>query len=240
MSPRARRSDVGPRLTPRDASALTWLAEQYGAPLDVLAALTGTSRDRTYAMVRRWRAAGWIKTGTPVPGPTWVAPTQATARQFLGRDRIGDWSPNPTTAAHTRAVSAVRLWTRHGLDRPGWTSERLLRSETGYRETGQRVGHLPDAVFLSAPGAPGGPEREVLVEVELTPKGRQRTAQAVHEVIAQSTRRTAESGREPAVLYVTTRAAEKDVRAAVNESRVRDRVRVELIEDVPLAMAAQW
>lgn len=242
MSSRARRSDVGPRLTPRDAAALTWLAEQYGAPLDLVALLLGTTRTRTYEVVRRWRTAGWIKTGTPVPGPTWVAPTQATARQFLDRERLGDWSPNPTTAAHTRAVAAVRLWMGFGPGVPGWTSERLLRSETGYREQGQRVGHLADAVFILA-ATEQRAETEVLVEVELTPKGAQRTRQTVSEVIAQSTRRTGAnsgSGRNPGVLYVTTRAAVAEVQAAANGSEAGRRVRVESIEEVPLALEAQW
>lgn len=239
MSPRARRSDTGPRLTPRDAAGLTWLAEQYGAPLDVLAAAVGTSRDRTYALVRRWRTAGWVKTGTPVPGPTWVAPTQATAKRYLGRDRLGDWSPNPTIAAHTRAVAAVRLWLGYGPGVPGWTSERVLRSETGYREPGQQVGHLVDAVFVLAP-TEHQPEREVLLEVELTGKGRERTARVVHEVIAQSTQRTSGTGRRPGVLYVAARSAVADVQAAAADTAAGNRVRVESIEDVPLAREAQW
>lgn len=239
-SERAQRSDIGPRLTPRDAAALTWLAEQYGAPLDLVAQLLGTTRTRTYEVVRRWKRAGWVKTGTPVPGPTWVAPTQATARAYLDRERLGDWSPSPGIAAHTRAVAAVRLWLGFGPGVEGWTSERLLRAGSGFRAAGQSVGHLVDGQYVLR-SSDGVPDREVLVEVELTPKGQRRTAEVVHEVIGQSTRRAAETGMWCGVQYLTTRAAVRDVLAAVEQSRTPDRrVRVEAIDDVPLALEAQW
>lgn len=160
---RARRIDAGVvRQTARDVAFLEFMAHQYGMPMDLVAQAAGVSMPRTYALVSRWKRAGWVKTGKVDTGPTWVWPTKSTARQYLGWD-AAEWTPRATTTQHVRAVAAVRLH-RVGFDLERWISERTLRHEGGYRVRGQTEPHLPDGVEVLADG------RRVLVEVELTAK----------------------------------------------------------------------
>lgn len=160
---RAKRIDAGMvRQTARDVAFLEFMAHQYGMPMDLVAQAAGVSMPRTYALVSRWKRAGWVKTGKVDAGPTWVWPTKSTARQYLGWD-AAEWTPRATTTQHVRAVAAVRLH-QVGLDLERWISERTLRHEGGYRVKGQTEPHLPDGVEILADG------RRVLVEVELTAK----------------------------------------------------------------------
>jgi len=160
---RRRRSDRGSvRQTARDALFLEFMAHQYGMPMDLVAQAAGVSMPRAYALVSRWKKAGWVSTGRVDAGPTWVWPTRAMATQYLGWDAPA-WRPLASMTPHVRAVAAVRLH-QVGLDPTRWISERTLRHEGGYRVKGQREPHLPDGVEILADG------RRVLVEVELTAK----------------------------------------------------------------------
>lgn len=162
-STRKRRSDVGEvRQTVRDVRMLTWLAEMYGAPMDLIASLAGVSTPRAYGLVSRWKKAGWVQTGQVDAGPTWVWPTQATARAMLGRDNLGSWRPALARVAHLRATAAVRI-AYAGLDLDAWTSERELTQGTGYRKPGVMAGHTLDGLSVQ----PGG---NVAIEVELHAK----------------------------------------------------------------------
>lgn len=224
---RKQRTDAGViRETARDTAALQWLSEQYGAPLDLIEVLLDVSRVRAYQVVQRWREAGWVHTGKPAPGAMWVWPTAGTARRMLGRDTGGEWAPRPSTAAHTRAAAAVRLaWCSDQLEQGGerqWISERELRQRTGYRSSGERVGHLPDGVWIDSDG------RQWLVEVEITGKGTERTYR--HVLAASAT--VAREGSH-GLLYFVTAASEADVRAAaprIPGEHGRDRIQIERID----------
>lgn len=155
---RRRRFDAGTvRTTRRDVAALTWLAEQYAAPVPVLAGLLGCSASAARKPIARWRRAGWVEAG-PVDADVWVWPCATTAAEYLGW-RSDRFRPTLHRAAHLRAVAAVRL-ALCGPDLDGWVSERVLTHGTGRHGPGQPV---PDAVFV-ADGV------RALVEVELTPK----------------------------------------------------------------------
>jgi hypothetical protein len=222
---RKQREDAGvTRETPRDAAALQWLSEMGGAPLDLVGELLGTSQTRTYEVVARWHRAGWVHKGRPVIGPTWVWPTSATARRMLGWESVNEWSPRPATAEHTRAVAAVRLhWGASSSEQ--WIGERALRKQSGWRSTGDRVGHVPDGVWTDTDG------KQWAIEVEITPKGPTRTSKHVLQVTSAVARQGAYGVR-----YVATRAATGDVRAAMAEApeQWRGRLLVEPIEDIPM------
>jgi hypothetical protein len=161
----------------RDQVALTWLAEQYGAPMASLGRLLrpNVSADRRLAtavkMVKeRWARYGWV-TVLPLAGERWVVPTRAVAEQWLGFE-ARPWLPSLYTAAHTAAVGRVRLLLCGAPVAPedlgSWVSERRLRHAQGFRGGGNGLhgesGHMPDGLFVKR-----GSGRE-LVEVELTPK----------------------------------------------------------------------
>lgn len=190
---RSKRMDAGKvRQQPRDVQALTWLAQMYGAPLDVVGRLLGTDEMSTRAVVRRWRRAGWAEQARVDAGPAWVWPTTATVNAFVPREfggQWGAWKPSPMMAAHTRAVAEVRLAVA-GADLEAWVSERMLaHREHGMKSKGAKLPHISDGVWLRG----GTDQRDsVLIEVELTAKHPGRTKDILHTALMKlsSTRAT--------------------------------------------------
>lgn len=152
------------RLSPRDMVALTILSEMYGAPLDVVALMLGVSINRAYRITKKWESARMLSARRvrPVPGPSWVVPTRATAESLLGKP-TRFWLPSPKMAAHTEAVLKLRL-ALVGLDLDRWVSERQLRAEVPPVAAGKARTHIHDGRFYSDDGS------LVAVEVELTTK----------------------------------------------------------------------
>lgn len=239
---RKERSDAGkPRQTARDTALLQWIAEQSTVPIDLMAAaLLGRSVQATYAMVRRWKEQKWVETGQILPGPAWVWLKRATARRYLGWD-LGDWTPTAGMAAHYRAVAAVRLHLGRGPGVGGWISERHLRHDpqgNGFRKSGDTFPHMPDGVYVDDHG------REWAVEVELTPKGRERTEAAISDGYDAAVRDGGRSG----VIYFAPESVRTHVQKAVEAvaerrsrhggrelaEEIRAAVQVRPIEEVPL------
>jgi hypothetical protein len=152
------------RLGPRDMQSLTVIAEHYGTPLDVVAAMHGVSMRSAYRMAQRWREARYIADlgCRPVPGPTWVVPTRWAAEALLGFP-ARYWAPTPKMAGHVTTVLRVRL-ALVGLDSERWISERELRHEIGPTKPGSPRPHIHDGRFYDSEG------RLWAVEVELTAK----------------------------------------------------------------------
>lgn len=152
------------RLSPRDMVALTILAEMYGAPLDVVAAMLGVSINRAYRITAKWEAARMLSARRvrPVPGPSWVVPTRSAAESLLGKP-TRFWVPSPKMAAHTKAVLELRL-ALVGLDLDRWVSERQLRAEVTPSGAGQIRTHIHDGRYYTEAGD------LVAVEVEVTTK----------------------------------------------------------------------
>ena len=164
---------AGPVFTERDAGALAFLAEQYGARLDVLGVVLGRlggggsvplSNSGVRQQLGRWVRAGWVRTEVAL-GSTWVTPTP-WGMAVVGR-RYAPWKLPVTKLAHTHAVSAMRLWYEASparVERYGsWVSERALfarRDRTDLR-------HVPDGALLHQ-----GASTVWAVEVELTAKHR--------------------------------------------------------------------
>lgn len=140
------------RLSPRDMSGLTILAEQYGGPLDVVALMLGVSINRAYRITAKWEAAHMIsdKRLRPVPGPSWIYPSKSAAEALLGRP-VRHWVPTPKMAAHTKAVLQLRLAVT-GLDPDRWISERELRGEIPIARTGEARPHIHDGRFYTQAG----------------------------------------------------------------------------------------
>jgi hypothetical protein len=190
LSPRgrAKRIDAGQvRQQPRDVQTLTWLAQMYGAPLDVLAKVLGTSELAAREVVRRWRHAGWAEQARVDAGPAWVWPSPTLARQMLGW-QVGTWRPSPTMAAHVRAVAEVRL-ALAGTDLQTWVGEReIAHLAHGYKQAGEKLGHLPDGLWMR-----GGTDESdnVLIEVELTAKHPKRTEEILQESLTAASERGA-------------------------------------------------
>jgi hypothetical protein len=159
-------------LTERDAAALTWIGEQYGARLDVLAVLLGRLAGREPLSVWgvRNQVGRWLDmrlvTADRALGATWVTLT----RTGLERAGIGYpvWKVPALRLAHCHAVNAVRLAyeaTPQASGRP-WVCERDCWAERGH----QFKWHVPDGVLRDPEGE--ATDRQVAVEVELTLKTR--------------------------------------------------------------------
>lgn len=174
---RSRRSDAGAvRMQERDAAALAWVAEQFGAPWDVLSVLLGrlAGRDRisissVRQAIRRWESARWV-TSHRLPGGVWVTPT-ARALEMVARPdyhAIEPWLPQVPRLPHVRAVALVRL-ALEGSGTPGqWVSDRLLEQEIRMKRWGGQTVRRPDALVRFPDG------RELGLEVELTVKSAMR------------------------------------------------------------------
>lgn len=169
-----KRRNRGPEFTERDAQALTWLGEQYGARLDVLGVLLGRlagsaeplSKWGVRNQIERWKRSGLVRTERAL-GETWVTLTRH------GLDRVGlafpVWAVPVTRVGHCHAVNIVRLWweaTPHAAESP-WVSERMTYQERGKSATW----HVPDGVVWD-PRYPEGSPAHMAIEVELTHKGR--------------------------------------------------------------------
>ncbi|MEV0436932.1 hypothetical protein [Nocardia sp. NPDC050413] len=191
-------------LTPREMLLLTVLAEMYGAPLDLVALMLGVTESRAYRIVRKLRSLKVVSElgMRPVPGPSWITPTKATADALLGRP-TKYWMPSPKMAAHTRTVLEVRL-ALVGLDLDRWISERQLRGEIPIAKPGETRPHIHDGRYINNHG------ELIAVEVELTAKNLKAAKTAVAQAV-QAARASDCAGliyyyRGPAVKSVLTKA----------------------------------
>src|SRR5689334_771642 len=166
-----RRADAGSiRLSQRDIDGLLMCGEQYGVPLDLLAAALRVSADRLPAITARWRRAGYAATGRLGPGPAWCWLT----RDGMTATGLGYPATRPSLGrvAHIRAVLVARLWlaaTPAWTDgRAWWHSERRLRAD--HPAAGRRE-HIPDAE-IHWPSLDSSPYAGQVwaIEAELTPK----------------------------------------------------------------------
>jgi hypothetical protein len=210
------------RLTQRDIDGLMLCGEQYGAPLDLLAAALRTRPDRVSAITGRWRRAGYAAAGRLGPGPSWCWLTRdGMAATGLGYPAV---RPALGRLAHIRAVLAARLWLAASPawanGKAWWHSERRLRA--GGPAAG-RDGHVPDAE-IHWPSIAGSPYAGQVwaVEVELTPKPIARTTRIMTELLTPMQYAQVIYLTAPAARPVVTRAAaslyeEEQARIAVRD-----------------------
>ena len=185
--PAQRRADAGTvKLTDRDITGLTLVADQYGAPADLLAAALDVKEERLRGILARWRHAGWAQTEALGKGPAWCWLTPAGMR-LLGLSYSAR-EPSVTRLAHIRAVLAVRLWLQSGQaykeGKAWWRSERRIRAAGGGRVG---IAHLPDAE-VHWPSLDGAPYAGQIwaIEAELTPKPLARTTGIMRAMLTRT------------------------------------------------------
>jgi hypothetical protein len=158
----------------RDVQALSWLAEQYGARLDLLGVLLGhlagreaLSRRGTRNVVERWKKMGLAKSSVSL-GAVWVTPTKKGI-QTVGLP-YSEWPFTATQLNHVHLVGVLRMV--HEVRQPGltWIGERAYRRQLG--EDARRF-HVPDAL-IEDPNNHQDMRFQTAIEVELTPKTRRR------------------------------------------------------------------
>ncbi|MEU6563327.1 hypothetical protein [Nocardia nova] len=201
------------RLGPRDMQSLTVIAEHYGTPLDLVAQMHDVGMSSAYRTVQRWREANLIAPlSRPVPGPSWVVPTTATAEALLGIS-VRHWAPRLKMVEHVTAVLQTRL-ALVGTDLERWVSERELRHEVGPTRPGVARPHIHDGRFLNSEG------EWWAVEVELSPK----TSHTVARSALLGARQAAERAGLAGVLYLCRGERVKTVirEAAQGLERSRD------------------
>jgi hypothetical protein len=168
------------RLNDRDLYLVTWLGEQYGAPLSLVRAVMDAHATRSgipgpaapapgirrqteqpdrLSAARKWVArmqTARLVQQTAAVGRLWVVPTRAGLR-FAGLP-YHRWQPSGWELAHIEAVARVRLTLETAHPEAGWECERAIRAR--WAGTGARV-RLADAGLHLPDG------RVVGVEVEL-------------------------------------------------------------------------
>jgi hypothetical protein len=215
-SPQARRSDAGkPKVTARDITGLTFTAQMYGAPYDLLAVKLGVTENRVRGIVLRWRRAGLADSAVLAQGPAWCWVTQQ------GLAHLGyPWTAQPpamSRLAHIRAVLACRMWLESGhtwqQHRARWRPERQIRAAApgpgAPRYAAGRTGHVPDAE-VTWPAVDGSPHAGATwaIEVELTPKTQGKT-QAIMSGLLAAPYACIVYLCSPATLAVVTHAASR-------------------------------
>jgi hypothetical protein len=231
---RARPWDAGPEATARDVIALRWIAEQYTARLDVLAAVLGRlspaapkTRRLGHRTVRqrieRWEAAGWAERRRLL-GHTWVLPTRAGLR--LAGLELDPWTPALDRLDHHHTVAVVRLAREPIPGAGGWVCEREL-----WRRRGKTSWHLADGALPAAVPAgwrqQGIGEAWELIEAELTQKARPRVLAALKTRAPHTVRVTY---YVPASLHA---ALSMQLAGVVRELGGRPEVQVEPLPQVP-------
>jgi hypothetical protein len=177
------------QFTERDQRALTWVGDQWVVRVDHLQRVLGGRTDNQIyplstkaveQVVIRWKRAGWVEARKFLAKqPSWIWLTRA------GLEAVGlpyrEWVPKLPGLAHLHAVNGARLWIEAEDLKAGrvetWVSERYLRYRQG--QHGFTLGgrpHLVDAELLH------GPSR-IAIEVELTPKTRQRTVDVMQQLV---------------------------------------------------------
>ena len=159
---RRRRVDTGTiRFWERDGELLSFVAEQHAITIPQLAWLAGSSSVSAQTLRNRWRRVGWVESHQLIwRGPSFLWLTREGARVAQSPYRV--LAPNPGLAAHTAAVTDVRLLLERALRLGSWECERALARSTWSK--GERTAHVPDGVITGRAG-------RIAIEVELTLKG---------------------------------------------------------------------
>ncbi|WP_280232289.1 hypothetical protein [Nocardia cyriacigeorgica] len=187
------------RIGPRDMWAVQWLAEMYGAPMNVVAELLGTSETNAYRVVGRWRDAGLVSDDPmrPVPGPMWVVPTAAAASSLLGFT-VQRWVPGPKDARHVTLTARARIaLAGREIGEDSWSSERILRREANRKTpfgSSEPRAHLHDGHWTDDLG------RLHAIEIELTRKG----SADIRDTVSAAYAEAKKAGADSLIYYCAT------------------------------------
>ena len=222
------RRDKGRRLlTERDRVVLTWMAEQYGAPVDQLQRLLARDPGRQLVtegsvslsgarhVVRRWEEGGYAESRKFFfKEQPWVWPTRKVL-QHLRLD-LPVYTPTVGLLDHHRWVNETRLYLE-GPHYPGqvtWRAERFLKS----RDARSGEVHYADAEAEVG-------DTTVAIEVELSKKKPVDLRVILGDLIA----------RYEVVFYFANEAARPAVEQAIQSLAPdrQDQVEIYALEKLP-------
>jgi hypothetical protein len=132
-------------------------------------------------LVRRWRLAGVVQSGTLLvkQRPScWLTPR---GQALIGLN-IRNWEPTTKglrALEHRYYVNQVRLWLEQAYPQANWKSERLLRQDWRPSRKGKQL-HVPDAE-VTAQG------QRIAIEVELSAKAPERLREILEGLAARYT-----------------------------------------------------
>ncbi len=186
-----KRPDIGPRFTESDPLCLQWIGEQGGAQFGqvqkILARLSPNpeklavpgmlSVQRTRKKIAKWKQEGLIESRTFLANERgWLWLTKP-GQEFSGLGDLRFYEPKLESLRHHYYVNQARLYIEQ--QRPGdtWKSERLIRYEQPALSTGKKAPHIPDGLLMKASG-----DIIAAIEVELTPKKKERILQILREL----------------------------------------------------------
>jgi hypothetical protein len=197
----ARRNGMRPSvlLTPRDVSAMSWIAEQFAVRVDQLPRILGegnseVSRRTCRGVLERWTSATFVTRQKVFAGePAWVWLTRHGSNACGGSFKL--WVPKFGNLSHVYWVNEIRL--RTALNHPDvtWVCERSIRKEQA------RGLHVPDAEVVPHDG------RRVAVEVELTQKSATRASAIAREL----------ASRYSTIWFFTTDRVQRAVSRTISE-----------------------
>jgi hypothetical protein len=191
MTEHKQRPDIGPRFMEHDLRCLRrigeqstaqfvhiqrWLALDSPAP-EKLVVPSILSVQRTRKKIAKWRQAGLIAYRTFLVGEKeWLWLTRR-GQEYVGLADLRYYEPKLESLRHLYYVNQARLYIEQ--QRPGdiWKSERLIRYEQPALPAGKKAPHIPDGLLMNAAGEP-----IAAIEVELTPKKKERTLKILREL----------------------------------------------------------
>lgn len=205
------------QITPRDHTCLTWIALQYAIRLDQLQRLLfrhtpegdrhkrkaesdHLSLDRTYEIIKKWRALDLAEKKTILHGDQlWIWASRQGLREVQQPFNFSG-GPSSVRLPHLYAINQVRLAIEE--KRPGdvWKSERQIRKEMPGPTRGEQQPHLPDAILYATNG------KVTAIEVECHEK--------TESELEEDLRELAVSYRS--VWYFTTRATRRQIEAMLD------------------------
>lgn len=171
------------QLTPRDRLCLIWIGMQYALRLDQLQRLLlrftpeqdryklkpdadCLSLDRTYELIHKWLTLGLIEKKTILHGDKlWIWLSREGLRTVQLPFNYGDGAPSSVRLPHLYYINQVRLSIEAKRPDDHWTSERLIRKESGPAAKGERQPHVPDALLTNASNG-----KVTALEIERTSK----------------------------------------------------------------------
>ncbi len=192
-----KRADIGPRFTECDPRCLRWFGEQSAAQFihvqrvlaqespapERLAMPEMLSVQRTRKKIAKWKQEGLIEYKTFLVGEKgWLWLTRR-GLEYVGLGELRYYQPKIETLRHLYYVNQARLYVEQQRPDDAWKSERIIRYEQPALPAGKKAPHIPDALLIKA-------NSEVIaIEVELTPKKRERVVEVIRE-LANSYHRT--------------------------------------------------
>lgn len=224
---RKTRSDSGLiRLMDRDSLMLKFIAQQYTIRLDQLQRLikcseppekiskdpSSVSESTARQWMTRMRTAGYLQFAAPFRNQTsymWVTPR---GLRFLELP-YASWDLDYTRVGrltHLYWITNLRLDVNTISPYTQWESERAIRyrCEQARTDPKQKIGHIPDG-FSFQETSDGYLHDITAIEVELSPKTKQRTLEIMEELLLIPRLETIEYFCTPETFNVVTQARDQ-------------------------------